>query len=62
MDPKSDKPLPIQTNNQKKTILDGLSSEELLKQLANSPCASRVIPEDQSLEEYLRTSQAKLAR
>ncbi len=58
MNSESDKPLPSNKYNQKKTVLNGLSNEELLKQLANSPCASRVIPEDQSLEEYLRTSDA----
>ena len=32
-----------------------LSDEELLHQLANSPCANRDISLSQSLEEYLQT-------
>ena len=62
MDPEIDKPLNIKTNSQKKSDLSGLSNEELLNQLANSPCANKKHPESQSLEEYLRTSQANLAR
>jgi len=66
MDPESDNPLPISkdsnTNSQNKTDLSGLSNDELLNQLANSPCANRIIPDEQSLEDYLRKSQAKVAR
>ena len=37
--------------------LTELCNEELLNHLANSPCANRNIPKQQSLEEYLRESQ-----
>ena len=34
-------------------VFSNLSNEELLNRLADSPCASRSIPSEQSLEEYL---------
>ena len=46
----------VSTEIRKRDDLAGLCNEELLNQLANSPCASRNIPTDQSLEEYLRAS------
>ncbi len=45
--------------SQARTDLTGLNNEELLSQLANSPCANREIAKDQSLEEYLREVKPK---
>lgn len=66
MNPENDKPLPINKNintkGQNRADFLGLSNDELLNQLANSPCANRFVPDEQSLEDYLQKSQAKVAR
>jgi hypothetical protein len=35
--------------------LHGLSKDQLLNQLANSPCANRTLPANLTLEEYLES-------
>ena len=39
--------------------LHGLSKDQLLNQLANSPCADRTLPANVSLEEYLESVAAE---
>ena len=53
----SEKPRPGSVACPTPKDLTELCNEELLNHLANSPCANRNIPKQQSLEEYLRESQ-----
>ncbi len=53
----SEKPRPGSVACPTPKDLTELCDEELLNHLANSPCANRNIPKQQSLEEYLRESQ-----
>ena len=52
----SEKPRPGSLACPTREDLTELCNEELLNHLANSPCANRNIPKQQSLEEYLRES------